>query len=205
MGRADKTFSDLTKNQKKFVTEYLENAKKGEYNSFKAAKVAYPNCSNQTLFSLSHKLYHHPAINRILTEALFEDRMPPTEIWKRWSDMARVDVDDFMTVLPDGTPIFDYSKAQMMGVTHLIKKFKVNTTIDEDGNTKTYWTDVEFHDSQAALKELGRLHKMIENKWIGMNLNLSKMPAEALEALAAGEDVMTVLIDIMNQQGESNS
>lgn len=185
---------NLTRQQKMWLDTYVENALNGNFNGSDAAKVAYPNCTPAMQRKMAWQCYHHPVIRKRIEEALHDQRMKPDEIWKRWKDMASVDIDDFLTELPDGTPIFDYGKAKELGVTHLIKEFKIDTKTDEDGNVKTYFYDVKFHDAKEALKEVTRLQKMIDQKWISMHLDLSKLPAEAVEAIAAGEDPLEVLV-----------
>ena len=191
-----KSKSGLTPQQKLWLETYVENALKGKFNATDAARIAYPDCKSDTQRTLAYNNYHNSVIRKEIEKALFDQRMPVEEIWKRWKDFASVDIQDFLTKLPDGKIIFDWDKAEELGVTHLIKKFKMDHKFDEDGNITTYIYDVEFHDAKDALKEMTKLQKMIDNRYLQMNLDLSKLPAEAVEAIAAGEDPLQVLLNL---------
>lgn len=77
--------------------------------------------------------------------------MSANEVLHRLASMARGDVTDFWAISPQGAPYFDFEACKEAGLLHLVKKVTF-----KDGEV----TAVEFYDSQAALRDLGRKHNL---------------------------------------------
>ncbi len=89
----------------------------------------------------------------------------PPEILERLSKQARADITDLLD--KDGQ--FDLKLAKRK---RLLKKLKVKTRTDKDGNT-TVEQEYEIHDPQSADDKLGKWHKMWSEQTPNVQINLT--------------------------------
>lgn len=143
---------ELTPKQQKWLEEYLicwnatESARRAGYKHAEAS---------------GKDNLRKPTIAAEIEKRLAEVGMTANEVIARLADHARADMSDFVTIKPDGTYELDIVKAERLGKMHLVKKMK---------HTK-YGLEIEFHDSQTALVNLGKIHGLfvervrIEEEW----------------------------------------
>jgi hypothetical protein len=96
--------------------------------------------------------------------------MGSTEVLGRLSDMARATVLPFIRISEDGAVFFDFSDPDAKNYFHLIKKVKTKRTRrltgrgDDVEQWEDEWVEVELHDAQAALVNMGRHHKLFTDQ-----------------------------------------
>jgi len=85
--------------------------------------------------------------------------MDADEVIARLADQARGTISDFVEI-KDGMPkdfFVDLEKAQRLGKMHLVKKLKYNSSGKPE---------IELHDQQNALIQIGRLHGLFTDRQI---------------------------------------
>jgi VCBS repeat-containing protein len=82
-------------------------------------------------------------------------QMAADEVLFRLALQARASVEDFYDIDENGQPMLNLKKARDFGLLPLVKKLK----LDARGN----W-EVELHDSQQALVQLGKFHSLWTDK-----------------------------------------
>lgn len=140
----------LEPKQQAFVEEYLkcrnaaEAARRAGYSEKTARVIGAQNLS---------KLNIQEEIARRTKEVAME----ADEVLSRLADIARGSIEDFISLTYEPYPaaVLDLGKARERGVLHLIKKLKY----DKDGNP-----EIELHDPQSALVNLGKHHKLFTDK-----------------------------------------
>lgn len=138
----------LTFKQRQFVSHFLGEA---NGNATEAARMAgYSSPKQQGTENLAK-----PSIAAAIAAKLEGPAMHADEVLARLSDMASVDMADFVTVTESSHKI-DIPKAVKSGKSHLIKKL----------TPTKFGLSIELHDSQAALEKLGRYHGLFKDKVI---------------------------------------
>lgn len=146
---------DLTTKQRKFIDAYVKSG-----NATRAAIEA--GYSERSARQQGWENLKNPYISEQITARLDAEAMAANEVLWRLGRMARADMGDFLTGSGENISI-DMDAVKAAGLTDLIKKLNTRTTrtTDKDGNEITTTTiSLELHDAQAALKELGRAHKL---------------------------------------------
>ena len=148
----------LNVRQRLFVNHYIANG----LNATAAAKSA--GYSPDTAYSMGSRLLKKVEIKALIDEFLDESAMSAKEVLHRLSAIARGSVEDFLD-LPDPNPDYpnalqahpslDFGKAKRGGKLGLIKKFGYN----EQG-----MPEIELYPADAALRDLGRHHKLFTDK-----------------------------------------
>ena len=137
--------------QQAFADEYLTGEKSGKaFNGFAAARaVGYPE-------QYASRLLRHPAVTAYIKEKLDLISMSTTEILMRFSDIARGEVGEVVTLrtLDNGAQVLDIDPVKVVEKRRLIKGF----SFDSNGNPK-----VEFHDPMDALKQVARIRGMLKD------------------------------------------
>lgn len=147
----------LNSRQQAFVDEYLRC-----WNASEAARRA--GYSEATAYSQGQRLLKHVEVSAAIQERVSERAMSADEVLVRLADMARADMSDFVSFRPGvKLPILDLEKAHAAGKFGLVKKLKYN----ELGGV-----EFELYDAQAALVQLGKVHKLFTDKQ-EVNGNLS--------------------------------
>lgn len=147
----------LTPKQIAFVEYYLICG----WNAAEAAKRA--GYSPKTARQQGSRLLTNVDIQAYRDARLAELKMGADEVLTRLSDMARGDIGEFLT--PMG--LIDLDKVGARGKSHLIKKIKQRTTTvsrKDDDDFETHEIELELYDAQAALRDLGRHHKLFTDK-----------------------------------------
>ncbi len=139
----------LTAKQQAFITEYLLC-----WNAAEAARLA--GYSEATARSIGHENLTKPDIQDEIKRRVSERAMSADEVLVRLAAMARADISDFVSFVPGVKgPYIDLEKANAAGKLGLVKKLKYN----ELGGI-----EFELYDAQAALVQLGKVHKLFTDK-----------------------------------------
>lgn len=130
----------LTKMQKDWADSYIKHG-----NGRRAAREAgYADGSWDTVATMNRR---NKKIREYMDGAFGELAMGAKEVIQRLTEIAMMDISE--AVLASGA--IDMKKVKELGLDRLIKQ----TGFDSNGNLK-----VEFYDRHAALRDLGRVHKL---------------------------------------------
>jgi phage terminase small subunit len=155
----------LNKKQRVFVEYYLR-----DWNATKAARLAgyaHPNVQ-------ATRLLANIGISEEIQRRLDEIIMETDEIQRRYSDIARADISDFMDI-ERMTFSLNLHKAKELGLTHLIKKVKQRTRYIKPGTDDEemeVYTEIELHGSLEALRDIAKMRKLFSEKGINVNVNV---------------------------------
>lgn len=183
----------ITRKQQAFIDAYLVC-----FNGAEAARRAGYTPKNAS--DTGSDLLANPDISRIIDARMAEVHMSANEALKLTADIARGDIAQLMDITSMGGSL-DLKKAQELGLTKLIKKFKQRTTIrnakTEDGeDSETHDIEIELYDAQAAIRDILKVHgkfidrtdltsggDKLENPYIGMSkADLLKLAADLINA-----------------------
>ncbi len=138
-----------------FVNEYFLC----NMNATDAYANTHPKASRESARRLASQLLTNVDIQEEIQRRLKEKQLSVDEVLARLGDMARADMRDFIKPIDVGggrtVIMVDLGKALEEGKTHLIKKTKYNA---QGG------LEIELHDSQAALLNIGRHHGLFTDK-----------------------------------------
>lgn len=149
----------MTDRQRAFIEHYLICLNATE----SARRAGYIGDAN----TVGPRLLANPAIRRIVDARMAEMKLTADEVLRRLSDHATSSMGDFIRVNDDGSAVLDLAKAKAEDKLHLIKKLKTTTrTIrhQDDEPEVVITTEIELHDPQAALVNVGRHHKLFTDK-----------------------------------------
>lgn len=159
----------LSKKKLLFCEAYASNG----FNGAKAAIAAgYAAASARQTAS---RLLTNADIEAEISRLLADQVMSRDQALAAMSDMARADIDDFISMR--GTfPYIDLEKARSLGKTHLIKKVKVRG----DGGM-----EIELYDRQQAVREIGKHHGLWKD---GVEIKIDvTLVGQVVDALQAAE------------------
>lgn len=182
----------LSAQQQMFVDEYLRT-----FNATEAYMAAYPNTKRSTGASNGYRLLKENAdIAELIRLRLTESAMSADEVLMRLAEHARGDMGNFVNSRGelDLTAIADPQKSRL--IKKLTQKRTIRTSVKGDDVEETV-TSVELYDAQAALGLIGKQHNLFVDKSENRHydIDLSKLTNEQLERVAAGEDVLKVIVD----------
>ena len=145
----------LTRKQQAFIDAYLVC-----FNGAEAARRAGYTPKNAR--DTASDLLANPDISRQIDARMAEVHMSADEALKLTADIARGDVASLMEITSVGGNL-DLRKAQELGLTKLIKKFKQRTTTrmsktDEGEDTETHDIEIELYNAQDALRDILKIH-----------------------------------------------
>lgn len=156
MGKSTKR--QLNDRQRAFVEHYLTC-----WNASEAARRAgYKNRAN----SAGSEIMANPAIRAAIDARLEKMAMGANEVLARLAGHARGDLSPFLVQDVDEVT-FDLSTEQAKQNLHLIKKIKSRTrrgTRDNGEEWEEHDTEIELHDAQTALVQIGRYHKLFVDR-----------------------------------------
>lgn len=184
--------SDMTDKQKAFVAAYLSNG----FNGTRAAQAAGYKGDDNTLAAIASENLRKPKIRQAIDSQMNQLGMSVHEVLGRLSEHARGDMRDFMGL---GT---DSLKAHPRA--WLIKKYKrkVTTIGSGDAAIQLEQIEIELHDPQAALVQLGRYHKLFVDRvriddWRTEAIDLIRRKEVTFEAVAKefGDEVALELYE----------
>lgn len=136
------TDDEFTDKQRAFVRHYVACLNGAEA----ARRAGY---SPTTAREMAHENLTKPHIRAAIDAAMAEATMPRNEILGRLTAQARADLGDFFSGSGRGVKL-DIKSAKTAGLMPLVKKYS---------KTKQ-GVSIELHDSQAALIQLGKHHKL---------------------------------------------
>lgn len=145
----------LTNKQRVFIDEYLI-----DFNATQAAiRAGY---SAKTAGSIGAENLTKPEIKEEIEARLAEVHMSADEALKRISEIARGDIAQIMDISGVGFSL-NMAMAKELGLTKLIKKVKQKTVThiaksESDEDREVVELEVELYDSQAALRDILKLH-----------------------------------------------
>jgi hypothetical protein len=140
----------LTDMQRLFVVEYASclNARRA------AIRAGY---SEKTAQEQGSRLLSIVKVREAIDQLLSDRIMSAMEVLERFGQQARGDHSQFYEDDFNGGIYVNLKKLCDAGLGHLIK------SITRDGVTKRI-TKVEFYDSQAAMRDLGKYHKLFTER-----------------------------------------
>lgn len=149
----------LTAKQQVFLAAYLEC-----WNASEAARRA--GYSALTAASQGGRLLKNVEISAEVEAFKAKHIMAPEEVQIALTEQARSDIGDFLTQTGDAVTV-DLPKAIAAKKTGLIKKLSQTRTMrtrGEDDTEVTVSTTIELYDRQAALVQVGKIHKMFTER-----------------------------------------
>jgi hypothetical protein len=145
--------SGLTFRQRLFVFHYLGTADGNGSEAARMAGFAEPGAA-------ASRLLKNVNIRAAIDAKLSQAAMSADEVLARLSEMASVDMTDFVTITKKQAWV-DLDKARRLGKTHMVRAIKP---------TK-FGLSIVLHDSQAALEKLGRYHALFGDRPPGSDPN----------------------------------
>jgi phage terminase small subunit len=138
----------FTNRQRAFIEHYLTS-----WNAAEAARLA--GYSEKTARFIGCENLTKPNIRAEIDRRLQAMTMGSNEVLSRLSQQASASMEDFID-LSWGVPRIALGKAAAAGKLHLLKKI----SYDKEGRL----SGIELHDSQSALVQLGRYHKLFTDR-----------------------------------------
>lgn len=169
---------ELTDRERAFVAAYFAR----RFNAAAAARELTGTTDISVSSSIGHRLRHRPRVAAEIERHLQAAQLASGEVLALLSDQARGDLGRYLSLTEAGVPAFDLEQLQRDGQTHLIKKIKRGA----DGTLT-----IEFHDSQAALDKLARVHGLYKDQLVvSTSVNLDELTEQvrAIEARMEGAD-----------------
>lgn len=139
-------------------------------------QAGYKAKSRAVAASMGAENLRKPHIRAEIDNRLNENAMQANEVLFRLSEIARASHGDFWKISDSGFPRMDLKQAEKRGKLHLLKKVKV--TQSEHGAN----VEIELHDAQSALVQLGRYYKLFTDK-----IEIQSWESEAVMAIKSGE------------------
>lgn len=146
----------LTDKQKAFVECYLQC-----WNASEAARLSGHSVANADV--VGPRMLVNVGIKAAINARLAELKMGADETLVRLASHARSSMETFVNVRENGAAELDLTKAEEAKALHLIKKLKTTRRTIKNGESEVT-TEIELHDSQAALVVLGKHHKLFTEK-----------------------------------------
>ena len=147
--------ANLTGKQRAFVDAYITCG----FNATEAARRAGYSGDDNALAARGAENVRNSKVRAEIDLVLAERLMSRDEVLARLAEHAGVTLDDFV----DGYGDIDLDRARERGKLHLVKKYTRTESVSKFGNTETR-SQIELHDPQAALVQLGRYYKLFTDK-----------------------------------------
>lgn len=181
----------LSKKTQQFCQIYVSNG----FNGAKAAIGA--GYAERSARQTASRLLTNDDIKEEIARLLTDQVMSREQALAAMSDMARADIDDFITV-PGTFPYIDLQKARDLGKTHLIKRVKVRG----DGGM-----EIELYDRQAAVRDIGKHHGLWKDGIeIKVDITLVVQLVNALEAAEMdAEAVFRRMVEKAQERAAANT
>jgi phage terminase small subunit len=178
-----KNTEDLTDRERLFIAYYLQSM-----DAPTAARCAGYSGTPLTVRRYGWTVIDKPKIRKVIDEHLRQAFMGAAESKVLMSDQARATVEDFIT-FNDGNDSFVWNlkQARDRGKLGLVKKLKTKERFTTDGE-RIVETEVELHDSQSALVNVGKLHSLYKET-INIETNKGDTPFDLMsKAYAAAAE-----------------
>lgn len=188
--------SNLTDKQAAFVREYLV-----DLNAAAAARRA--GYSESTARAIGAENLTKPHIAAAL-QAAMDERSKRTEITadRVLKELARIgfsDIRDLFTWSDDRTayvPSDDLTEDQAAAISSVKSETTHYTREDGESETKIK-LELKTYDKLGALEKIGKHLGMFVDRTLNFGFDMSALPEEALERIAAGEDPMDVVASML--------
>lgn len=164
--------------EQRFLAEYFH-----DFNGTQAAiRAGY---SERSARQIASRLLSKANIARAIKEKISERVMSADETLYRLAAIARGTIEPFITA----NNTINLKSPEAAASLGLVRSFQEGT--DKAG------AKLELHDSLKALELLGKANGALSNlkDKILENLDVSKLTANQIRALAAGEDILNVLLN----------
>lgn len=197
-----KASGELTGKRKKFVAEYIICL-----NGTEAARRAGYKGEDATLAVTASRLLRNANVIHAINAALENFAMPANEVLIHLTDIARGDLSDALN--PFGG--IDPAEARRRGKSHLIKRFKVKTTIipgkDGDDGMEIHETEIEMYDRLRGLEMLAKYHDLVNRVKIDdwryqaiADIRAGRLTIEqVIEAFGSEQDAQQAFGDLATQ------
>jgi len=197
------TAVELSASEFNFINAYFDE----NMNATRSYMRCYPNSSRNAAASSSVDLLNKPNVKAAIRQRLNDQAMGQSEILARLASMARASHEPFIKIADDGFIYFDFSHPEAKNNLHLIKKIKTKRERRIDGDGQQWegeWVEVELHDSAAALRDLGRYHKMFvdrtETTETNINIDWDELTPDQIVRIRNGEDVARIKQEVDAKQ-----
>lgn len=180
------TSQNLTGKQRAFCLAYVDNG----FNGTKAARTAQYSGDDHALAVIGSRNLRNVEIRIEIERLLAEQVMGRNEVLARLADQATASLGDFLDAesLPE--------TMRKSGKLHLLKKIKI--TNREFGGIKTQTIELELHDPQAALVQLGRHYKLFTDRTeIDMPSELARIMPKLYELFGSPSAVVEAFNDLL--------
>lgn len=171
----------LTSKERSFVYEFVV-----DFNGTKAAQRAGYSPKNERAAAVTaSRMLRKANISRAIEEFVAAKAMSAEEVLYRLTLIARGNIRPFITI----NNMIEMQTSEADAALGLVKSFQERT--DKVG------AKLELHDSLKALELLGKANGALSNlkDKILENLDVSKLTANQIRAIAAGEDILDVLLN----------
>jgi hypothetical protein len=193
-GKDTPTIIEFTATEWALVNAYFDE----NMNQTRAYLKVFPTTKYDSARVDASKYFAKSNIKGEIIHRLKQDAMSSFEVLKRMGDMARASHYPFIKIAQDGFVYFDFSNPEAIKNLHLIKKIKTKRERRIEGVGESAeewegeWVEVELHDAAAALRDLGKYHKLfterVENSGYVLNINWDDLTTEQMIRLRNGED-----------------
>jgi len=152
----------LTLDELAFVTAYFEE----NMNGTRAYMKLHPKASYDTARANGSETLARTNIRSEVRRILTERAMSAEEAIYRIGEMGRADLYPFIRIDNDGFVYFNFSDPNAKEYLFLVKKIKTKRERRLEGVIawEGEWVEVELHDSQAALRDILKMHGKLGEK-----------------------------------------
>jgi phage terminase small subunit len=147
-----------------FCEAYLQT-----FNASEAYRRSHPGCASNTSWTKGSAMVRNGEVQAYISKRLKQMVMSSDEVLARLSDHARGSLEHFLDINDEGFAGINLAGDDAKGNLHLIKKIKTVRTRRAVGRGPDAepWEDerveIEIHDPQRALEQLGKYHKLFED------------------------------------------
>lgn len=181
---------------------YLSNG----FNATQAYLSLHPNSSYAAARNSASEILAKPDIQAIKNDRMNKMAMPANEVIARISNIAMASQFPFIKYQSDGFVYFDFSHPEAKDHLYLIKKLKTKRERRIEGSGadaeewEGEWVEVELHDSHAALRDLGKYHKLfverVEKSGYVIEIPWDEVTPEQMVRLSNGVDPSVIKKEI---------
>jgi phage terminase small subunit len=155
----------LDPKQVAFCEAYLRTFNKSE-----AYRISHPGCQVQTSWTNGERALRNEKVQAYIAKRLKQMVMSADEVLARLSDHARGSLEHFLDINDEGFAGINLAGDDAKSNLHLLKKIKTVRTRRTVGRGPDAepWEDerveIEIHDPQRALEQLGKYHNLFAEK-----------------------------------------
>lgn len=180
LSRLSELDEGFTDKRRAFIRFYLRY-----WNASRAAKAAGVESKTGSLITqeqVGSLWLQEPTIREYISLTLALNHMDADEVLYRLALQARASFEDFFDLDLSGSPVLNLHKAEELGTLGLIKRLKPG---------RSGW-EIELHDSQQALVQIGKFHALWSEKVI---VEEDDNPDSSIERLEDRASRINALLD----------